>query len=128
MSTSTSELEAPTAYEAARDRALRTTEALILAEGQVRQLERKLAEVTAERDQYATEAGKARAARARRRLRDRARRARKADPFDPDFKRCPGCGEMANGGHRAQCEGVKDAAEDSDPDPDGYTHAIGQAD
>lgn len=82
-------------------RAVRTTDALILAEGQVIDLQRQLANVMAERDQYATEAGKARQAQARRRMRDRARRARRR-------------GE------------VEDAAEDTDPI--GYTGAIGQAD
>lgn len=101
MSTPPSELPLDAAYEAARSRAARTTDALILAEGQVLDLRRQLSQVIAERDQYATEAGKARQAKARRRMRDRARRARRR-------------GE------------VEDAAEDSDPD--GYTYAIGQAD
>jgi hypothetical protein len=101
VNTSTSELEAPAAYEAARDRALRTTEALILAEGQVRQLERRLAEVTADRDRLMGDAVKLRNMRARRRVRDQARRARERGV-------------------------VEDAAEDSDPV--GYTGAVGQAD
>ena len=102
MSTPASELPLDAAYEAARMRAARTTDALILAEGQVLDLQRQLSQVIAERDQYATEAGKARQAQARRRIRDRARRARRR------------AGE------------VEEAAEDADPV--GYTGAIGQAD
>lgn len=100
MQQSDATLPLDAAYEAARVRAARTTDALILAEGQVLDLTRRLATITAERDQYATEAGKAAMARARRRLRDRARRARR--------------------------KGGEDATEDTDPI--GYTGAIGQAD
>lgn len=98
----TSELDAPAAYLAARDRALRTTEALILAEGQVKALEAELTELRAERDRYAAEARRSVEARMRRRVRDRARRA------------------------RGRIEGVEDGGEDADPV--GYTGAVGQAD
>lgn len=101
MSQSETYLPVDAAYEAARDRAVRTTEALILAEGQVVALQRALVECQSERDKYAAEAGKLAMMRSRRRIRDRARRERKA-------------------------EGVKDAPEDADPI--GYTGAIGQAD
>jgi hypothetical protein len=101
---STSELPADAAYEAARVRALRTTEALILAEGQVVSLERDLAAASQMMEEFRADAAKLRAMRAHRRARDRARRERR----------------------RTEAEGVSNAAEDADPI--GYTGAVGQAD
>lgn len=74
------------AYAAARDRALRTTDALMVAEGQIRDLSGQLEAVTGERDKLLREREESRA---RRRERDAARRARG--------------------------EGRGDAAEDADP-------------
>jgi hypothetical protein len=88
------------AYEAARVRAVKTTDALMLAEGQILDLQRRLAEVTEERDRFAGMAEQLLETRARRRARDARRRARR------------------------RAEGVSDAAED----PCGYAYAVGQAD
>jgi hypothetical protein len=126
MSMPPSEIPAELAYEAARDRALRTAEALIRAEGQVRHLAAELEQVTAERDRYATEAGKAAAARSRRRVRDRARRARArcTRACSEAHTYTVGCALASS--YPSMSQGVSDAAEDADPD--GFTYAIGQAD
>lgn len=83
-------LEAECAYDAARLRALRTAEALIVAEGQVIQLSRQLARVTEERDRFAGQAEQLLEMRARRRMRDRARRARRRAERGDDATSEPG--------------------------------------
>lgn len=110
------------AYTAARDRAARMTEALILAEARIIALAK-------ERDGLMHQLVIA--------DEDHWRPTSEGPPefvcphrpdtasHDAEWATCPGCKGTGNRAHRKVCKGVKDGA---DSDPIGYTTAIGQAD